>query len=236
MITRGVANDSRSEGFRVNEPLSPPGGPRPANVPPAAAPPVEVRTGAADRRLLDACVAGDREARAAFAARFARLFHHVVDRAAAASGIDCPPAARPAVVDAMLEAVLEDDAAVLRGFAGRATPETYLVVAAHRLARRMLHRRPAATPRRPLDRDQLEPLLARLEPGAARLVRLHRLEGRSYGEISQLTGLPLAAIGPALARARTRMETDARNREGDGRPTGHGGGPTSTDGSARSIG
>jgi RNA polymerase sigma-70 factor (ECF subfamily) len=182
----------------VNEPL-----------PPAAAD---------DRRLFEACAAGDPAAHAEFAARFTGLVRHVVDQGAAGGEIDCPAAERAARTAAILEACLRDDAAVLRGFAGRATPETYLAVATHRLARRLPHPSPTPIPatttvhtttttRRPPGHEHLEPLLTRLEPDEARLVRLHRIEGRSYGEISQLTGLPLAAIGPALARARARMDS-----------------------------
>jgi RNA polymerase sigma-70 factor (ECF subfamily) len=171
-----------------------------------------------DRRLFEACAAGDPTARDEFAARFTGLVRHIIERSAAAGEIDCPAAERAALTAAILEACLRDDAAVLRGFAGRATPETYLAVAAHRLARRLPQPSPGPVPttttvhtttttRRPPGREQLEALLTRLDPGEARLVRLHRIEGRSYGEISQLTGLPLAAIGPALARARARMES-----------------------------
>jgi RNA polymerase sigma-70 factor (ECF subfamily) len=48
-------------------------------------------------------------------------------------------------------------------------------------------------------------LLDRLEPEEARLVRLHHLEARSYGDISNLTGLPLGSIGPVLSRARVKL-------------------------------
>jgi len=190
---------------------------------------------AADRRLLEACVAGDPAAHAGFAARFTPLFRHIVDRSAAAGGIARSGDERATLATALVEACLRDDAAVLRGFAGRATPETYLTVAGHRLARRMLQQSPSpnagpattarattagsaairATFHPPADRERLEQQLTLLEPDEARLVRLHRIQGRSYGEISQLTGLPLAAIGPALARARARMESGPR-QQGEG--------------------
>jgi DNA-directed RNA polymerase specialized sigma24 family protein len=44
-----------------------------------------------------------------------------------------------------------------------------------------------------------------LSPEEAKLVRLHHLEARSYGEISRITGMPLGSIGPALSRARQKM-------------------------------
>jgi DNA-directed RNA polymerase specialized sigma24 family protein len=51
----------------------------------------------------------------------------------------------------------------------------------------------------------VEALLEGLEADEARLVRLHHIEQRSYGEISHLTGMPLGSIGPALSRARAKM-------------------------------
>jgi RNA polymerase sigma-70 factor (ECF subfamily) len=205
---------------------------------------------AQDRRLLEACAAGEPAARAEFANRFGGLFRHIVDRSvdrsASAGGSARSGEERAALAIALVEACLRDDAAVLRGFAGRATPETYLTVAAHRLARRMLQPSlsPAASPSQTAgptpakitpaktapaastptgtatthlspDRERLERQLTLLEPDEARLVRLHRIQGRSYGEISQLTGLPLTAIGPALARARARMEAGPR-QQGEG--------------------
>jgi RNA polymerase sigma-70 factor (ECF subfamily) len=58
------------------------------------------------------------------------------------------------------------------------------------------------------DRDEIDSLLSRLDAQAAQLVRLHHLEGRSYGDISRITGLPLGSIGPALSAARRQMRGD----------------------------
>ena len=43
----------------------------------------------------------------------------------------------------------------------------------------------------------------------ARLIRLHHLEQRSYGEISLLTGLPVGSIGPTLSKARQKIRDHA---------------------------
>jgi RNA polymerase sigma-70 factor (ECF subfamily) len=56
------------------------------------------------------------------------------------------------------------------------------------------------------DREQVERMLGALDETEARLVRLHHLEARSYGEISRITGIPLGSIGPMLARARQKMK------------------------------
>jgi RNA polymerase sigma-70 factor (ECF subfamily) len=168
----------------VNEPTTPQAAPSAAAVARLATPD--------DQRLLAACLAGD-------------------------------PADRDDLVAEILLACVRNDAAVLRGFAGRASLPTYLTVIARRVVARALVRRlesgrlvspsaaveTAATPRsdlaRAVDREHVESLLQRLDTDEAKLVRLHHLEGRSYGEISRLTGLPLGSIGPALSRAKAKM-------------------------------
>ncbi|NBX31082.1 sigma-70 family RNA polymerase sigma factor [bacterium] len=130
---------------------------------------------------------------------------------------------RDDLVAEVLLACVRNDATVLRAFAGRASLPTYLTVIARRVVARSLVRRlesgrlvspwaaidVAATPRnelsRAVDREQVESLLQRLDSDEAKLVRLHHLEGRSYGEISRLTGMPLGSIGPVLSRAKAKM-------------------------------
>lgn len=176
---------------------------------------------AADQRLLDRCIAGDTHGWRAFLERFGGLFAYVAARtaerrSAALSDAEC----EDIVANVILEC-LKNDAAVLRAFAGRASLSSYLTVIARRVAVRHLirefeafrvavaHDRPpgAATPAtQPADdREQVAALLDRLDPDEANLVRLHHLESRSYGEISEITGLPLGSIGPALSRARTKL-------------------------------
>jgi RNA polymerase sigma-70 factor, ECF subfamily len=181
-----------------------------------------------DRALVDACLAGAPGAWDRFVDRFVGLLAFVADRTARQRGIGLPPADRDDLVAEMLVEFIRNDAAALRAFAGRASLPTYLVVIARRVAVRMLLRhapvetspRPATAARRraePLavdtrdeaariaDREHVETLLGALDGDEARLVRLHHLEQRSYGEISHLTGMPLGSIGPALSRAREKM-------------------------------
>lgn len=179
---------------------------------------------AEDRRLLAACLAGDAAGWDEFVARFAGLFMHVADRTAAQRRMPLSRADRDDLVADILLTCLRADAAVLRAYAGRASLPTYLAVIARRVVARRLvkrletgdasgtaHRPIAAAPARrddlarAVDREQIEVLLQRLDADEAALVRLHHLEGRSYGEISRLTGLPLGSIGPALSRAKAKM-------------------------------
>lgn len=191
-----------------------------SRAPEAAAPPALLTP--ADRRLLDGCLAGVPEAWGEFVDRFAGLFAHVASGAALHRGIALSPADRDDMVAEVLHACLRNDAAVLRGFAGRASLPTYLTVVARRIVVRALGRQQETTrhetaaaaagdPRRGdatstvADREHVEALLHRLDSQEARVVRLHHLEGRSYGEISRLTGMPLGSIGPMLSRAKAKM-------------------------------
>jgi len=179
---------------------------------------------AEDRALLAECLRGDPAAWAAFVERFAGLLAFVVDRTASQRRQTLTRADRDDLMaDIMLE-IIHRDAAVLRSFAGRSSLATYLTVVARRVSVRGLSRLaqvhgmlgtedggrlahvPAAGAAGTADRERLEDLLGRLPADEARLVRLHHLDGHSYGEISRLTGMPLGSIGPALSRARQKLK------------------------------
>ena len=174
----------------------------------------------ADARLVAACLAREPGAWDAFVDRFAGLFRWVVDRTAAQRQLPISAADRDDLIAEILLECLRNDAAVLRSFAGRSSLPTYLTVVARRVAVRGMLRTlesghvtaaAAAPPRRDetahaVDREEVESLLAHLADDEARLVRLHHLEARSYGEISRITGMPLGSIGPALSRAREKMK------------------------------
>jgi RNA polymerase sigma-70 factor (ECF subfamily) len=179
-----------------------------------------------DRQLLQDCLHGQSAAWDAFVTRFIGLFAFVVDRTAAQRQMPLTPADREDLLADILLEMLHQNAAVLRGFAGRSSLATYLAVVARRVAVRGLSRlagknrgrQPLHDGHGPLpvdgdssqdqlaDREQVERMLVGLEEMEARLVRLHHLEARSYGEISRLTGMPLGSIGPTLARARHKMK------------------------------
>lgn len=194
-----------------------------------------------DAALVRACLASAPGAWDAFVARFAGLFRHVVDRTCSQHRLDLSASDRDDVVAEILVEILSGDAAVLRAFGGRSSLATYLAVVARRTAVRMtagraaapaardvvIDEKPAPTgdERRRENREEIELLLRRLDPAEARLIRLHHLEGRSYGEISRLTGLPLGSIGPALSKARQKMR-----RGDDGRSDASPGGPDASPG------
>lgn len=175
-----------------------------------------------DAALVQDCLRGAPGAWDRFVDRFAGLFHHVVDRTCSQRRLALSAVDRDDVIAEILVEVLKENAAVLRGFAGRSSLATYLAVIARRTAVRMLSQADGHVVRvdlptagaavvdrhadqRRADREEIEGLMGCLEPDEARLIRLHHLEARSYGEISRLTGLPLGSIGPALSRARQKM-------------------------------
>jgi len=186
----------------------------------------------ADRQLVQDCLQGQPAAWDAFLGRFVGLLAFIVNRTAAQRRIMLTSADRDDLLADILLEIIHHDAAVLRSFAGRSSLATYLAVVARRVAVRGLTRlvdnshgrRPIAAgdePASPMngengqahlaDQEQVTRLLSGLEEGEARLVRLHHLEARSYGEISRLTGMPLGSIGPALARARQKMKRQAES-------------------------
>jgi RNA polymerase sigma-70 factor, ECF subfamily len=185
--------------------------------PPAAASPL---VSTQDRLLIEACLAGQGSGWEAFLDRFGGLFAHVATATARQRGIPLASADREDLVAETILACLQNQASVLRAFAGRSSLSTYLTVVARRVAvKRLLQRSGSAAsqtslhfdseqpadPARLDDREQVEALLGRLNRDEARLVRLHHIEARSYGEISRVTGLPLGSIGPALSRARAKL-------------------------------
>lgn len=195
-----------------------------------------------DATLVRACLAGTPGAWDAFVGRFAGLFRHVVDRTCSQRRLSLSATDRDDVVAEILVELLKGDAATLRSWAGRASLASYLTVVARRTAVRMTAHAAASAPRpvepaapaareraeerHHADREEVERLIARLDPAEARLIRLHHLEGRSYGEISRLTGLPLGSIGPALSKARQRMRAGAPTHGGSEDPAdgaGHAG-------------
>lgn len=185
---------------------------------------------AQDRDLLRLCLACAPGSWESFLKRFSGLFAFVAERSAARRGMALTASDRDDLVAEVMVEIVRNDAAVLRRFAGRASLPTFLAVVARRVCvRSLLRGRKSPVPStdgaaQPEDRidhasavanqEEIEMLLKRLDPEAAQLVRLHHLEGRSYGEISRITGMPLGSIGPTLSQARQRMRGDSMAGDG----------------------
>jgi RNA polymerase sigma-70 factor (ECF subfamily) len=185
---------------------------------------------AADRRLVEACLSEDAGDRGweAFVTQFAGLVSHVVTRTAERRQRPLADADRDDLVAEVFFEVLRNQAAVMKGFAGRSSLAAYVTVIARRIAgRRLLDTRRTTRPtasaemeqlpqahatssaKRVDDREQVAALLEGLDADEAKIVRLFHIEERSYGEISRLLGIPLGSVGPVLSKARAKLRRQA---------------------------
>lgn len=176
-----------------------------------------------DRKLLERLLERKPNAWKDFVDRFTGLFIHVINYSAAARSIRLTQADKEDLAAEVMLSVLADDFAALRHFRGESSLATYLTVIARRIVVRELLKSSKASPTlgqaaadgvadatqpvesRLSDRDEVERLLEELEGAEAQIVRMYHLEGKSYREISQATGMAENSIGPTLTRARTKL-------------------------------
>jgi RNA polymerase sigma-70 factor (ECF subfamily) len=177
-----------------------------------------------DRNLLERCLKRKPRAWEDFVDRFLGLVLHVIKHTAQARGIRLSPQDRDDLCAEVFLHLLKDDFAILRHFRGQASLATYLTVVARRIiVRRLLAMQSQSTlsqnlPSEPAasipppetrlaNREEAQRLLSQLDGVEAELVRLFHLEGKSYQEISQATGIPENSIGPILSRARAKLRS-----------------------------
>jgi RNA polymerase sigma-70 factor (ECF subfamily) len=129
-----------------------------------------------------------------------------------------------AVVEAALLALVKDDHAALRSFAGRSSLAGYLIAIACKLALNHVRgeRRKGWLKFRPLDAQAEAPAPERRDEDLGRLAALRRalrelpprdrlilelfhLDGASYKEIAPLLRVSFNAVSPALIRAREKL-------------------------------
>jgi len=182
-----------------------------------------------DRQLLDRCLTGKPQAWQDFVDRFMGLVIHVVNHTSECRSLRLSQPDTEDLVSEVFLAIIANDYAVLRNFRGKSSLATYLTVVARRIiVRQLMKSAPGGVPatnsnsaaepideqetleQRISDQEEVERLLSRLEDADAEVVRLYHLEGKSYSEISQQTGIPAGSIGPTLSRARMRMREGAQ--------------------------
>lgn len=177
-----------------------------------------------DRRLLDRCLSHAPRAWEDFVDRFTGLVVHVTNHTADARSIRLSNSDREDLIGEVFLEIVENDYAVLRRFRGQSSLATYLTVVAHRVVlRKMLMELSGETPMEELpavarassaeqrlsNEDEVRMLLEQLNGADAQVVRLYHLEGKSYAEISQATGIPENSVGPMLSRARAKLRDGA---------------------------
>jgi RNA polymerase sigma-70 factor, ECF subfamily len=186
-----------------------------------------------DRKLLARCLDKEPKSWEDFVDRYMGLVIHVINHSAQCRSLRLTSEDREDLAGEVFWNIVRQDFALLRNFRGESSLATYLTVITRRIVvAKLLKRKPTATlgdqaadhtsnghaahgdaTQADLEllqnRDEVERLLEELESSEAQLVRLYHLEGKSYGEISSLTGLSENSIGPTLSRARDKMRRAA---------------------------
>ena len=176
-----------------------------------------------DRQLLQRCLARQPHAWEDFVDRFLGLVVHVINHTSTTRSIAVSQHDLEDLASEVFMAILADDYAALRRFRGQSSLATYLTVISRRVVvKELLKRRIVpnqaeagdmqhvedhghAADERLANHDEVHRLLSELEGDEAEIVRLYHLEGKSYHEISQETGVAENTIGPVLSRARAKM-------------------------------
>ena len=181
-----------------------------------------------DRLLVERLVYGDAKAWSSFVEIYGRLVRARVADVASSFGRSSDESAIDDATAEVFAALLGNDAAALRAFAGRSSLRTYVAVIATRSATRGFARKhvviPAAddsnldrtapdqTTRDPVSeliraeqRSRLHMLLEQLPPKQRNVVSLFHLHGNSYAEISERLDIPIGSIGPTLRRAEAKL-------------------------------
>lgn len=187
----------------------------------------QIATYAEDQQLVDRLVGGDAAAWQEFVQTYGRLLRCRVADVAIAFGRGEDDSAIDDATAEVFAALLGNDAAALRTFAGRSSLGTYLAVIATRSATRGFARKrllvtPAAgaelnqasdddasDPARDLLRaeqqQRLHSMLDQLPEKQRNVVELFHLQGKSYSEISIRLQIPIGSIGPTLRRAEAKL-------------------------------
>ena len=181
--------------------------------------------------LVDQLVRGDGEAWRGFVGTYGRLIRSRVADVATSFGQGNDPTAIDDAVAEVFAVLIGNDAAALRGFAGRSSLVTYLAVIATRSATRGFARAASKTSAltnadasvaegfadpeaiepigeviRSERRDQLQSLLARLPTKQRDVIQLFHLQSQSYEQISRRLNIPIGSIGPTLRRAEAKLK------------------------------
>jgi len=178
-----------------------------------------------DRNLLQRCLGRKPRAWEDFVDRYLGLVLHVVNHTAQSRSIRLTTEDVEDLSAEVFLSVVNNDFEILRRFRGESSLATYLTVVARRVVvRQMLKRKPvssvaageqsvAADADAPLERitnkEEVARLLEGLAGSEAMCVQMFHLEGKSYAEIAEATGIAPNSIGPTLTRARDKMRKAA---------------------------
>ncbi|MFO0958957.1 MAG: sigma-70 family RNA polymerase sigma factor [Isosphaeraceae bacterium] len=184
-----------------------------------------------DRQLIERCLRRESGAWNDFVDRYMGLIYHVIHHVAHARSLVLSEADVEDIAAEIFLAIVDDDYAVLRRFAGRSSLPTYLTVVARRICINEAIKRAReaklghATAHRAVvhneDDGEFEPVLAAdevrrilddLPAQEAEVIRLYHLKSLNYREIGKKLGIPENSVGPILARAREHARKTAGQR------------------------
>lgn len=171
------------------------------------------------RKLVDGCEHTWGE----FVTHYAGLIYSRVTCIVPTVGLSNDRALVEDLVAEVFAALLNNDSAALRSYAGRSSLATYLCVIASRVAiRKSISVKPTNAMEltdsaedqsaSPFDlaclgdqSERLRGLIEQLPTRQKELVQLYHLQGVSYTAISQRLGIPIGSIGPTLKRAHANL-------------------------------
>ncbi|MDO4550318.1 MAG: sigma-70 family RNA polymerase sigma factor [Planctomycetia bacterium] len=179
-----------------------------------------------DRNILERCLQKQPRAWEDFVDRFIGLVYHVIRHTSVSRNIHLSPEDHDELVNEAFAAILADNFTILRRFRGNSSLATYLTVVVRRIVVRIILQKRlhiqtesqadyfvtenvGEMEKRIEDKEEIEYLLAGLPANEAKIVRAYHLEGKSYAQIAQETGVPENTIGPTLSRARAKMRKSA---------------------------
>lgn len=182
-----------------------------------------------DQVLVEQLVRGDASAWRFFVETHGRLVRSRVADVALTFGRGRDESSIDDATAEVFAALLGNNAAALRAFAGRSSLGTYVAVIATRSATRGFARRQLVAPASSgefdlacascdqsasdpvgelIDEEQqekLHELLKRLPSKQRNVVTLFHLQGESYADISDRLDMPIGSIGPTLRRAEAKL-------------------------------
>jgi RNA polymerase sigma-70 factor (ECF subfamily) len=181
-----------------------------------------------DRLLVERLVYGDATAWTTFVETHGRLVRARVADVASSFGRSCDESAIDDATAEVFAALLGNDAAALKAFAGRSSLGTYVAVIATRSATRGFARRHAVIPsadncelaqtatdqttKDPVSelieaeqQQRLHLLLNRLPAKQRSIISLFHLHGNSYADISEKLEIPIGSVGPTLRRSEAKL-------------------------------
>ena len=180
-----------------------------------------------DRRLATQLIAGEGSAWQTFIVQYGRLIRARAADVAASFGRSHDESAIDDSTAEVFAALLHNNAAALKAYAGRSSLATYVAVIATRSATRQFaarrsraestdfpdaapeSRQSEADPERHIEKQELLALvrdkLHLLSEKQRRIVELYHLEDQSYLQVSEAMGIPIGSVGVTLKRAEAKL-------------------------------